>query len=308
MIIHSLHMRDCQVIATYPSRPNVRYSIVHVSREAEATFDWLTENLRKEHSALPRVLVFCRSISICACLYRFFLTMLQKESYEPVDSQPHTCNQLFAMFHARIDDDDKQAILESMVDPEGKCRVVFSTITFGMEVDIPNIRTVIHFGPSAGVEDYLEESGRAGHDGTLSNAILYYYPGCLLGHVSLDMKKYCKLAVSDCRRAALLRPFPYTVECKDCHPCLLHDCRDLCTQRCECGNDALHQPLVLGHSSSAPCEDDSEVAPCREVLDSQCQPMRQMLLDLPLVNLWHCAHAQYYSKTVPCTVKLFRVQ
>ena len=166
----------------------MHYSIVHVSREAEAAFDWLAEDLRKERSALPRVLVFCHSISICARLYKFFLTMLPKESYEPVDSQSHTCNRLFAMFHARIDDENKQAILESMVNPEGKCTVVFSTIAFGMGVDIPNIRTVIHFGPSASVEDYLQESGRPGRDGTLSNAILYHYPGCLLGRVSLDME------------------------------------------------------------------------------------------------------------------------
>ena len=50
-------------------------------------------------------------------------------------------------------------------------------------MDVSNIRTVIHFGPKADIDDYFQESGRAGCDGIESNAILYYYPGCLMqGH------------------------------------------------------------------------------------------------------------------------------
>jgi superfamily II DNA helicase RecQ len=43
------------------------------------------------------------------------------------------------MFHARIDDDDKKAILKSLVATEGTCRVVFCTIAFGMGVHVPNL-------------------------------------------------------------------------------------------------------------------------------------------------------------------------
>jgi len=85
------------------------------------------------------------------------------------------------MYHSRVGDDEKQQILQSMLNPQGNCRVLFSTTAFGMGVDVPNIRTVIHLGPPADMDDYFQECGRAGRDGMQSNAILYLYPGCLIG-------------------------------------------------------------------------------------------------------------------------------
>lgn len=49
-----------------------------------------------------------------------------------------------------------------------------------MGVDIPNVRTVIHFGPSSDIDDYFQECGRAGRDGSESEAALFMCPGCLL--------------------------------------------------------------------------------------------------------------------------------
>lgn len=66
------------------------------------------------------------------------------------------------MYHARIAEDEKQQIMESIMTPAGKCRVLFCTTAFGMGVDVSNIRTVIHFGPTIDVDDYFQKSGRAG--------------------------------------------------------------------------------------------------------------------------------------------------
>ena len=44
-------------------------------------------------------------------------------------------------------------------------------------VDVPNIRTVIHYGPSMDIDDYFQESGRAGRDGKASEAVMFNYPG-----------------------------------------------------------------------------------------------------------------------------------
>ena len=67
-----------------------------------------------------------------------------------------------ATYHARVADDNKGLITESLMTPTGSCHVLFSTTAFGMGVDVPNIRTVIHFGPSSDVDDYFQETGRAG--------------------------------------------------------------------------------------------------------------------------------------------------
>ncbi len=116
---------------------------------------------------------FCRSINICASLYKMFIPELQEESYEPLGSTPNISNRLFAMYHTRIAEDEKQQIMGSIMTPAGNCRVLFCTTAFGMGVDVSNIRTVIHFGPTADVDDYFQESGRAGRDGIESSAILY---------------------------------------------------------------------------------------------------------------------------------------
>ena len=70
-------------------------------------------------------------------------------------------NALFGMFHAKIVEEDKKVLLESFSTLDGKCRIMISTIAFGMGVNIPNVQCVVHFGPSGTIDNYVQESGRA---------------------------------------------------------------------------------------------------------------------------------------------------
>ena len=54
----------------------------------------------------------------------------------------------------------------------GQSRVIVATNALGLGVDIPDIRAVIHAGPPRQIRDYAQESGRAGRDGTASEAII----------------------------------------------------------------------------------------------------------------------------------------
>ena len=68
----------------------------------------------------------------------------------------------------------KEHILKELVHPCSNLRVVFATVAMGMGVDIPAIKNIIHIGPPGTVREYMQETGRAGRDGSAATAVLYY--------------------------------------------------------------------------------------------------------------------------------------
>ena len=271
LISRSLRLDDPLVISVSPDRPNVHYSVVRISvRDVTVPFKWLVEELQRERRNLGKTIVFCRSIAACVKLYKHFLTC---DSYNPHGASPSVPNRLFAMYHARVDEEDKKAILSAFQPADGTCRILFSTIAFGMGVDIPDVRTVIHYGHSGDVESYFQESGRAGRDGKESRAILCVYPGSLLGHVDKSMKAYCTLEEGKCRREELLKHFPGKRMQISIRP--PHACCNQCTQKCQCGQEQQHTIVTMSISGETVDEECS--LPDRTVTE-QIQLLKSRLL------------------------------
>lgn len=91
---------------------------------------------------------------------------------------------------------------------EGHLPVVIATAAFGMGVDYPDFRKIYHLGPPATLEEYAQETGRAGRDTFLSKAILFSkaFSKALGKFVSDDVKKYIENS-SICHRKLMYERF-----------------------------------------------------------------------------------------------------
>ena len=110
-----------------------------------------------------------------------------------------------ATYHAGLDAERRQRVQEGFM--AGKLDVMVATIAFGMGIDKPDVRTVIHTALPGSVEGYYQEIGRAGRDGNPSRAILMHSYGDRHTHDFFFSRDYPDIALMD-RVFASLRAEP----------------------------------------------------------------------------------------------------
>jgi ATP-dependent DNA helicase RecQ len=77
-----------------------------------------------------------------------------------------------AVYHSKLQKQDRVSVHELFM--QENIRAVVATNAFGLGIDKPNIRFVVHYDLPGSVEAYTQEAGRAGRDGDLSRCILLY--------------------------------------------------------------------------------------------------------------------------------------
>ena len=143
------------------------------------------------------------------------------------------------MFTSCTDDDVKKQILHSFSVPS-KLRIVIATSSFGMGIDCPDIREIVHLGAPADLETYIQETGRGGRDGNITFAKLLTVN---------RQNRFCEQSMlgyqkntSMCRRDLLFRDTDHYEHMDMGKKCL---CCDICAVTCDCGVCELTQMYIL---------------------------------------------------------------
>ena len=117
-VIQNLEMVDCEFISTSPDRPNIFYE-VHPRTEIDTDLKDVISSLKEHKSRAPRIIVYCRSLDVCANLYAHFHYELGDDSYYPSGADRISDHRLFGVFHANTPQHNKEVILRSLTQPDG---------------------------------------------------------------------------------------------------------------------------------------------------------------------------------------------
>ena len=207
----SLKLNEAVVIQANPDRENIFYeSKVRPSGGEErvtAVLEPLAKELLEKKIRMPLTIVY-GNLATCSDAFLYFSQFLAKSQYYPVGAEHASRNRLFAQFHAEYPQHEKDRILDEIIQGVCKTRVLFVTVAFGIGVDIPDIRKVIHIGVPKTMEEYFQETGRAGRDGKEAVATLYYNGRDIAkGKNPVDEVMRELATTNKCKREIILRYF-----------------------------------------------------------------------------------------------------
>jgi ATP-dependent DNA helicase RecQ len=214
-IITQLHLREPKVYVASFNRPNLTYKV----QAKSGAYDQVLAFIR----ARPREsgIIYCQSRKTSE-------SVAQKLNEDGVSARA---------YHAGLSPDERSRNQELFLRDE--VRVVCATIAFGMGINKPNVRFVIHHDLPKNIEGYYQETGRAGRDGLPGECVLLFSAGDVVKQTGFidektdpheqqiareqlrQMVHYAE--ISECRRASLLdyfgEEYPET-NCQGCDNCL----------------------------------------------------------------------------------------
>jgi len=160
---------------------------------------------------------------------------LSRKRVEQVTERLRAAGFEAAAYHAGLPDQERRRVQEAF--RRDDLRIVVATVAFGMGIDKPNVRFVVHFDMPKSVESYYQETGRAGRDGLPSEALMLFGMGDVMTarsliensdnaeRVRIELQKLnAMVAYAEaltCRRRALLAYFgdQRDQDCGNCDIC-----------------------------------------------------------------------------------------
>ena len=213
-ILQQLKLRDPQCYVASFDRPNLTYRVVPKS----SPYDQLLEFLQSRPN--DSGIVYCASRKTAD-------SVAAKLNADGIPAKP---------YHAGLEAKERAQNQEMFLRDD--VRVVSATIAFGMGINKPNVRFVVHYDLPKNIESYYQETGRAGRDGLPSDCVLLFSAGDVVKQTRfIEEKSESEARIAreqlrqmvhyaetrECRRTTLLRYFAEerpNESCNGCDNCL----------------------------------------------------------------------------------------
>lgn len=148
-IIDKLQLQQPSVFLQSFEKPNLSFSVFKVDSKINKTIEVL-------NNVKGSAIVYCKNRNETQKIAQ----LLQQK------------NIVAAFYHAGLTQEQRSKIQTNWI--QNKSRVIVCTNAFGMGIDKPDVRTVVHYSTTDCLENYYQESGRAGRDSKKAYAVLLY--------------------------------------------------------------------------------------------------------------------------------------
>ncbi|KAE8367821.1 hypothetical protein BDV27DRAFT_154575 [Aspergillus caelatus] len=215
-VIHNLKMDGCDIFTQSFNRPNLTYE-VRQKKKGNELLASIADTIKSSYHNKSGI-VYCLSRDTC-----------QKVAKSLRDDYRIKAEH----YHAGMKPDERAEVQQRW--QAGRSHVIVATIAFGMGIDKPDVRFVIHHSLPKSLEGYYQETGRAGRDGKRSGCYMYYcYRDTMTINRMIDSSdgskqqknrqrqmlrnvvQFCENK-SDCRRVQILAYFNEYFRREDCN-------------------------------------------------------------------------------------------
>ncbi len=168
-ILHVLRMPDADVVVTSFDRPNLIFATRRV-RDDRERFASIRARVRDAPGAS---LIYTPTRRLTELVTRALLRTSVRA----------------APYHAGLTANTRRQVLRAFLGD--RVHVIVATSAFGMGIDKPDVRQVVHWGPPLTLEAYYQEAGRAGRDGRAAECLVLWRPEDLAwGNIAPPMRRY----------------------------------------------------------------------------------------------------------------------